>query len=512
MKATPDLFNLIKSLNKFEKRYVTLFLTSGVYKNSKNSLMLFKTISKQKEFDEVALKKQFAKSFGKRLSAEKNKLFDLVLESMIFFYRDSMPERRATRHRLRSWFLFQKGLRPLGWKYFNKAKTIAETYEFLPQLLMLAYIENYETHYGNAAGSLFSKEKFHDRNLKIIQSINEDLILNTLFTEMLELEKRAGISKKSIEAEIESIINHPLVKSTKKLSAFSSTMTRLNIRSMYHAMKSNYRQAYFCYDEQAEVIEKSNVPIDQNYVRYCNVLSNQLQCAVLSRQYDVVPALAQKLAKVTAGVRNYFGSYDVALNHFVGIHIYELISRKNQADTKTGPQFLTKLEKDFIHYRSQLRDTMVIGFLFLFGTYHFYLGDLKKALQHLNDFVDSTDPATGQNFQCMARMVKLVLHYDLGHYDLLPSLCQSTMRLLKKNEWYGPFEKELLSFCQKSAEGESKTALNLFFAATKKYAPGSYSYGAWSEFDFNAWAESRVQNKSLARLVADKEEKLSKKK
>jgi hypothetical protein len=510
MKPTPDLFNLVKSLNKQEKRHVTLFLASGFYKNNKNSLLLFKAITRQTNFDDEALKRQLPKPLVKRFSAEKNKLFDLVLESMIFLYRDSMAERTVTRNRLRSWFLFQKGLRPLGWKYFHKAKATATKYEFFPHLLALAYIENHETRVASAADSFFSKEKFAERDLKIIQPIGDDLILHTLFTEMIELQKRAGTNKRSVEAQVEKIMKHPLVRSTKKLPAFSSTMSRLDIRAIYYAMKNNHRQAYTCFAEQAEAIERSKVPIDQNYVRYCNVLSNQLMHAVLSRKYDVVPALALKLKKVNAGIRNYF-SYDVAYNDFIGVHLYELISWKNQADTKTGLQLLVRLEKDFAHYRPLMRDTLIIGFLFLFATYHFYLGNLKKALQHLNDFVDTTDPATGQNFQCMTRMVKLLLHYDLGHYDLLPSLAQSTMRLLKKNDWYGPFEKELLAFCMKSGEGENKAALNSFLSAATKHAPRYYSYGAWSDFDFSAWAESHVKNKPLAQLVSEKEVKMSKK-
>ncbi|MEO5644486.1 MAG: hypothetical protein ABIQ40_02180 [Bacteroidia bacterium] len=505
MKPTADLFNLIKSLDKNEKRYVALFLASGVYKNNKNSLELFKAISKQKKFDEEAIKKQFAKSFSKRLSAEKSKLFDLVLESMIFLYRDSMPERRVNRNRLRSWFLFQKGLRPLGWKYFDKAKAIAEQYEFFPHLLAMAYIENHETRLSNAGDLLFTKGKYHKRDQDILQAINNDLILHTLFTELIELQKQTGTNKKSIEARIGQIISHPLVRS-KKLTVFSSTMSRLDILGIYHAIKNNYRQACICFGEQAEAIEKAKIPIDQNYTRYLNALSNQLMHAALSRQYDMIPPLAQKLKKVSDKIRDYF-SYDTSYNDFVGIHLYELVSWKNQADAKAGQALLTRLEKDFYQYRPVMRDTLVIGFLFLFGTYHFYLGNLKKALHYFNDFVDSTDPATGENFQCMARMVKLLLHYDLGHYDLLPSLTQSTMRLLKKNDWYGSFEKELLLFCQRSAEGENKTALNLFYAATKKHAPAQYGYGAWSDFDFNAWAESHLKNKLFAVLISSKEEK-----
>ncbi|HET6990373.1 MAG TPA: hypothetical protein VFJ43_03570 [Bacteroidia bacterium] len=503
MKATPDLFNLVKSLSKYEKRYVTLFLSSGLYKNNKNSLLLFRAVSRQEHFDDDVLKKQMGKVFSKRLSAEKNKLFDLVLESMIFLYRDSMPERRVVGNRLRSWFFFQKGLRPLGWKYFHKARKTAEEYEFFPQLIMLAYQENYETRKAAAQDNLFSEEKYHTRDRKILEALNEDLVLHTLFTELIDLQKNYGHEMKSVETHLDRIMKHPLMDSSRKLHAFSARMSRLDSRALYSSMKNNHREAYQCFGEMVAEIEKSKVHIDQNYVRYCNALSNQLMHAVLMREYDHVPDLVQKTKKAIQGILNYF-PYDTAFNEFIGVHLFELISWKNRADTNKGPVILARLEKDFLHYRKEIRDVLAAGILFLFGSYHYYLGNLKKALQYFNDFVDSTDSESAQNFQCMARLVKLLLHYDLGHYDLLPSLTQSTTRLLRKKDQLGPFEKELLAFFRNSKDKQNKSALEKLLSVTRKLAPGYYSYGAWCDFEFEAWIESHLKNQSFAQVISAK--------
>jgi hypothetical protein len=510
MKATPDLFNFIKSLNKFEKRYVTLFLSSGVYKNSKNSLTLFKAISKQKEFDEAALKKQFAKSFGKRLSAEKNKLFDLVMESILFLYRDSLVERRMVRNRLRAWILFHKGLKPLGWKYLQKSKAMAEEYENFAQLVQVAYMENNEMRLASAADIEFSPEKFRERNQSVLQSLSDDLTLHTFFTDMIDIQKRSSSNLPSAAARLENIMTDPLMDPKRELTAFTSNMCRLEIRALYYSMKNNHRESYNCFAEQVSLIEKSQTYLTQNYPRYSNALSNQLLQAVLMREYSILPALIQKRKKALEG-QNYF-SYDLSLIEFTAIRFYELLSWRNRADQASGAAMLTQLEKDFIRYRSQLRDTSILGMLYVFGCYHFYLGNLKKALTHFNDIIESVDVEIGQNFQCMARLVKLLLHYDLKHYDLLPSLIQSTTRLLTKNGKLGPFEQELLSFCRKSVEGENKVALSLFLSAAKKLAPGYYTYGAWSDFEFEAWAESHVKNKSFAQLIHGKETRPAKNK
>lgn len=501
MKATADLFNLVQSLSKYEKRYVTLFLTSGLYSTNKKSLTLFRAISKQQEFDDEALKKQLGKPFASRFSAEKNKLTELVIESMLFLYRDSTPERRILRSRMRSWLFFHKGFYAAGWKYFHKARKAAEQADAFGPLTLLAYQENFEVRRASLEDKPFNRAKAEERDRKLVDSLREDLTLHTLFTELLDIQKRHGSELQAAGPELAQLIKHPLLRPGYKPATFSATMSRLEIRALYYSMKGKSREACRCYAEQVAVIEKSPARLDQHYNRYCNALSNQLMHAVFMRDYAVVPALVQKLLRATKGLLRYF-TYDIRYNEFIGTRLFELIAYRDQGDTAAGPLLLKQLEKEFAHYRGQLRDTLVVGILFLFGTYYYYLGNLKKALHYLNELINSTPLETGQNFQCMTRLVKMLLHYELGHYDLLPSLGQSVTRLLKQKKLLGPFEKELLVILQQTANGMDKMQLKKLTAVIQKHAPGYYTYGAWCGFEFEAWIISRNSGSDFAGCVA----------
>ncbi|HQZ43738.1 MAG TPA: hypothetical protein PK735_12690, partial [Flavobacteriales bacterium] len=73
MKPSTELFDLIRSLTKSEKRFFKLH--SSLQSGDKNYLRIFDSIDKQKAYDEEALKKQFAKeTFIKHLPSEKNHL------------------------------------------------------------------------------------------------------------------------------------------------------------------------------------------------------------------------------------------------------------------------------------------------------------------------------------------------------------------------------------------------------------------------------------------------------
>ena len=80
MKPSTELFKLIKSLTKSEKRFFKL--SSSLQAGDKNYLKIFDYIEKQNEYNEEDLKAAFVKeTFIKHLPSEKNHLYKLILKS-----------------------------------------------------------------------------------------------------------------------------------------------------------------------------------------------------------------------------------------------------------------------------------------------------------------------------------------------------------------------------------------------------------------------------------------------
>ena len=128
MKPSPELFNLIKSLSKSEKRYFKL--TSSLQSGEKNYLKLFEAIELQDDYDEDAIKEQFKKeTFIKHLPSEKNHLYNLILKSLRGFYSDNSAASILQEHIRNIELLFNKALYKECTKYINKAKAIAYNYE-----------------------------------------------------------------------------------------------------------------------------------------------------------------------------------------------------------------------------------------------------------------------------------------------------------------------------------------------------------------------------------------------
>ncbi len=88
MKPSNELFDLVKSLTKSEKRFFKL--SSSLQSGEKNYLKIFDVIDKQNEYNENAIKDQFAgETFIKHFPSEKNHLYKLILKSLRSYHSDN---------------------------------------------------------------------------------------------------------------------------------------------------------------------------------------------------------------------------------------------------------------------------------------------------------------------------------------------------------------------------------------------------------------------------------------
>ena len=88
MKPGTELFDLIRSLTKSEKRFFKLHST--LQSGTKNYMRLFEAIDRQKNYDEDELRRVFAgETFIRHLPSEKNHLYKLVLKALRAFHAEA---------------------------------------------------------------------------------------------------------------------------------------------------------------------------------------------------------------------------------------------------------------------------------------------------------------------------------------------------------------------------------------------------------------------------------------
>ena len=131
MKQSDDLFKLIKSLSKSEKRHFKLSNTPTKERGKKNVyFQLFEILDTQKEYSEDELLKILKKDIfsKKNLADVKDYLNTVVLRSLRNFHANRTVDMQLKHMLIDLEILFSKGLHSQFKKVLDRAKQLAYKY------------------------------------------------------------------------------------------------------------------------------------------------------------------------------------------------------------------------------------------------------------------------------------------------------------------------------------------------------------------------------------------------
>jgi hypothetical protein len=128
MKPSNELFDLIKSLNKSEKRFFKL--SSSLQSGDKNYLKIFDYIDARDDYEEEEMREHFKEErFIKHLPSEKNHLYKLVLKSLRGYYADNSVNSILKEEIKNIEILYKKALFKECKKFLKRAKAMAQENE-----------------------------------------------------------------------------------------------------------------------------------------------------------------------------------------------------------------------------------------------------------------------------------------------------------------------------------------------------------------------------------------------
>ncbi|HHS95506.1 MAG TPA: hypothetical protein ENJ45_02870 [Phaeodactylibacter sp.] len=145
-------------------------------------------------------------------------------------------------------------------------------------------------------------------------------------------------------------------------------------------------------------------------------------------------------------------------------------------------------------------------------TIYFGCGDFDKALNSLNDYLNLPRNIKRQDLQSLGRILNLIIHYEMGNNELLEYLLRSSYRFLRKRNRMFEFEKRLMRFIKNSKDMIYRKQIKKAFIILKEdfesllQIPSEKAMLQY--FDFIAWLESKIENKTFAEIIKHRAEKL----
>jgi|GEM_PF-5037677 len=454
-----NLFILIKSMSKSEKRHFKLF-TQAFGKKDSVYLKLFDAIDKQEEYDEAVLTKKMK---VKHLSPYKKFLFENILKTLRIYHAEhneafQLIDNFQNISLLRNRGLFKDALRVYE-RTYKKLKQL-HLYTFLVELLntgeslWLSYLPNKEM-----TDKLVDLQQEKLAYIEYAKSIVSYRALARDIKNMLRI--LHPLRSEEHEAEIFTLLQNPLLQDKKEAQTIIAQSLYYECQNMLHMAMLDYERVKIDAKEAVVFLEAQD---DRSPVYYktlvANLVTGLLACAkskddALFQELEAKYEVFQKEVLAHKNVGTHFEVLIEKLYYNFKLHYWI-----EQNDFET---IIEMEEKVVVFWKKQQRflDSdwrMTVGFFF--AQAFFFNKQLDKAQAWVDILLDEERNNPKIPCICNARILNLMIQYEKKNFFLLYSLFCSTKRYLNKNERIFKGERVMLNFFKWVGENEGSPHLN----------------------------------------------------
>lgn len=520
-----SLFQLIRSLNRSEKRYFKIHAARHVIGEGNKYVELFDAIDKQRTYNDKALSKN--KGFGKQLSSLKNNLYEKLLQCLHVYHSNSSIDAKLAELSHQIEILFEKGLYVQCERILKKARQLAEHYEYhwyqvnlLLHELYLMEAESYKGKTEEEIGKFFLKLFETTDNFKDTQEYRYayvHLIVRSMRTGYprvpADLESYKAImypllqdkleDKKAINGKWKSEVRNQKIKKDKLLSYHSARLFYF-AKMYYHYVYNDYVNASKYARELVALMEQLPHQIKEKPTLYITALHSLIVYLHHLKKYDESFGVIEKLKNISPH------SEQVKETLFWMISTAELGSCIATGQFDKGiilaKEFQYKLDSNQEKI-IEIQDQTVL--YYNMACIYFGGENYVTAQKYINIVTSDTVSDLRTDLHCFARIVNMIIQFELGKQDLLEYTVLSTYRYLYKRKHLYQLEASILNFIRKKLpEINSQKQLMVAFKKLKteleEIFKNPFERKALDYFDFISWLDSKVEGRTFAEVVKEK--------
>ncbi len=501
MKPSTELFDLIMSLTKSEKRFFKL--TSSLQSGDKNYLKIFDAIDKQKEYDEEGIKKQFNKEiFVKHLPSEKNHLYKLILKSLRAYHSDNSISSLLKQEIKNIEILYKKALFKECNKFLIRAKKLASEHEkfyywfelisWEKQLLEEAYEAG---EFGKDLNALIKEE------LDVIEKLRNLAEYHILYSRVNYVFRSGGYARNESQKKIvDEIAQNYLIKGKNTALSVRAATICYYIKGLCCSTQRDYEKAFDHFLRVKEILDENKLIRKDLSKRYIRTLSHLLYCYIDNRDYDKSFELIEKMRLLPK--EKGFNTVDIKVQIFTSSYIAELLIYDQLGDYEKGVNVVDKVVAGIESFGDKVNKEQEVVFYYNLAYTHFGAGEYNRSLFWINKVMNDNEQLLRQDIYSFARLFNLIIHYELGNYDLLEYIIKSTFRYLSKRHNTYHVENILLRYLKKLVRFTNEDEIHDTYLKLKaELEEGFHNHNervVLDYFDFMAWVNSKIEGISFS--------------
>lgn len=506
-----QLFSLIKSLTKAEKRNFKLYTNRFEGGSDTKFIQLFDAIDKIIEYDDELVIKRLNGVNKSNLPNLKRHLYKQILISLRLIYIQKNIDIEIREQLDFARILYSKGMYMQSLKLLERIKqTAIEHHQDILHLEILEFQKHIEARHitrsrrvkGKMEGLL--EESAHRSLITLSTSLffNFNIEVHGYYIEHghARNDKDADAAKAFYQKHFPGL---PLREHTtffERVNLFQAQMWYAYILLDFPACREHALQWVNLFAEYPQMKEK-----DPDL--YMRALYYTLVFLYFMRDHDRYVRYLREFEAFEASIHEQLNT-NSSMIAFVYLYLSKLNHYLLTGDYEGGVTLIKEILNAIPQYEKYTDIHRVLLFYYKFAYLYFGLSQFSKALDFLNQVILLNHGYLREDLHHNAQLLHLICHYELGNLDLLSYRTPSVQRAFAQAKEVSKVQKMTLLFIKKLiaiSPSETKLAFAEFAKEIDKYADSAYERKALLYLDIPSWVASHLQNRPVQEIKANKE-------
>jgi uncharacterized protein YicC (UPF0701 family) len=505
-RSSDALFQLVKSLEKSEKRNFKLYVKRNSATEDLKITQLFDALDKMTEYDEVQLFKKNKHLNKQQLSNTKAHLYRQILSSLRLIRNEDNIDIQLHEQLDYARILYNKGLYLQSLKILDRIKENAKANNQFSFLLQVLFFEK-------KIEGLHITRSMQDRADSLaseVDEVNSRLMmigkLSNLSLQLYSWYIKNGHARNSKDEEaIQQFIERHLPADPDKLNGFYERLYLYQSYCWYAFIRLDFLLYYRYAQKWVDLFDREKFMIEIETAHYIKGLHNLLGAHFDLQNY-------KKFIEVLDIFEQFSHSRTVMQNdnNRIQAFVYLNISRINkhfiEGTFTEGLKIVPFIEEKLREYALYIDRHRVLVFYYKMASLYFGSGNYENTIDYLNKIINwKFDLRT--DLQCYARLLHLIAHYELGNFQLLEYLIKSVYRFMAKMENLGVVEEEVFNFLRHSfrvSRNKLKPEFEILLVKLKMLEKNPLATRAFAYLDIISWLESKIRNVPVQDILREK--------
>ncbi|MFZ4057798.1 MAG: hypothetical protein ACOYKE_06645 [Ferruginibacter sp.] len=505
-RSTDSVFQLIKSLEKSEKRNFKLYATRNSSSEELKSIVLFDALDKMDQYDEANLLRKNPTIKKQQLSNLKAHLYKQILSSLRLINDVKNIDIQLHEQMDYARILYNKGLYHQSLKVLDKLKELAQFHNQLTYLQQALFFEK-------KIEALYITRSMQDRadflcteSNSVEQSLSLVSKLSNLALQLYSWYVKNGHARNEEEDQAVTLFfNKQMAGIEKEAQSFYEKLYLYQSYCWIAFIRQDFLQYYRYTQKWVDIFHERPIMIEHETAHFIKGMHNLMGAHFNLGNY-------KQLSK-TLDLFDIFSLSDVVsnnINNKIQCFVYGTISHLNKhfldGNFSEGLQLVPAIEAKIEAFEIYLDRHRILVFYYKIACLYFGSGDYEKAIDYLNKIINWKVDLRS-DLQCYARLLHLIAHYELGNDQILDHLIKSVYRFMAKLQHLSVVEEEIFKFIrvsfQVSVKG-IKPELEKLLVTLKSLEQNRFETRAFIYLDVISWIESKLEQKPVQEIMQRK--------